>query len=50
MICLCRSGNRSGKVAEVLRRTGIQRAWNIAGGLALGEPGRLDIPDAEYAI
>ena len=36
IIFICRSGNRSGKAAEVLRRVGIQRAWNIRGGIALG--------------
>ena len=37
VICLCRSGNRSGGVAEVLRRCGVNLAWNLTGGLALGE-------------
>lgn len=50
VICLCRSGRRSSKVAEVLRRCGVQKAWNIAGGLALGESGSAEVPDAEYAI
>jgi len=48
VICLCRSGNRSGKVAEVLRRCGIARAWNLVGGLALGDSSR-DHDDG-YAI
>jgi cysteine desulfurase len=38
IICLCRSGNRSGKAAEVLKRIGIEQVWHVAGGLALGTP------------
>ena len=49
MICLCRSGNRSGKVAEVLRRCGIERAWNLTGGLALSEFSSFEELDG-YAI
>jgi cysteine desulfurase len=48
VICLCRSGNRSGKVAEVLRRCGVERAWNLIGGLALGGSSR-ELDDG-YAI
>ena len=36
IICLCRSGNRSGKAAEVLKRLGFENTWHIAGGIALG--------------
>jgi len=35
-IFICRSGKRSGLAADVLRRVGIDNAWHIAGGLALG--------------
>ena len=35
-IFICRSGNRSSIAAEVLRRVGVENAWHIAGGLALG--------------
>jgi cysteine sulfinate desulfinase/cysteine desulfurase-like protein/glyoxylase-like metal-dependent hydrolase (beta-lactamase superfamily II)/rhodanese-related sulfurtransferase len=49
VICLCRSGNRSGKVAEVLRRCGVERAWNLNGGLALGDSSYQEL-DAGYAI
>jgi rhodanese-related sulfurtransferase len=50
VICLCRSGNRSGKVAEVLRRCGVERAWNLSGGLALGEASTSEEMDIGYAI
>lgn len=50
VICLCRSGNRSARVAEVLRRFGIERAWNLTGGLALGESSTYEEMDAGYAI
>lgn len=50
VICLCRSGNRSGKVAEVLRRSGVERAWNLTGGLALGESSPFEEMDAGFAI
>ena len=50
MICLCRSGNRSGKVAEVLRRCGVERAWNLNGGLALGDSYSYEELEAGYAI
>ncbi len=36
LIFICRSGNRSGKAAEIVRRLGVERAWHIAGGLAIG--------------
>jgi cysteine desulfurase len=50
VICLCRSGNRSGKVAEVLRRCGVERAWNLTGGLALGDSSCHEELEAGYAI
>ena len=50
VICLCRSGNRSGKVAEVLRRSGIDRSWNLTGGLALGETASYEDLSLGYAI
>ncbi len=49
VICLCRSGNRSSRVAEVLRRRGVARVWNLTGGLALGEPSFEEM-DAGFAI
>ncbi len=36
LIFICRSGNRSGKAAEIVRRLGLHQAWHIAGGLAIG--------------
>jgi cysteine sulfinate desulfinase/cysteine desulfurase-like protein/glyoxylase-like metal-dependent hydrolase (beta-lactamase superfamily II)/rhodanese-related sulfurtransferase len=36
VIFVCRSGSRSSRAAEVLRRLGFDRAWHIAGGIALG--------------
>ena len=53
MIFVCRSGNRSGKAAQVLRRLGIPVAWHIVGGIALGtQPSQafLDAEEFEYAI
>jgi rhodanese-related sulfurtransferase len=51
IIFLCRSGNRSGKAAEVARRLGIPNAWNVAGGIALGvPPGRVEQDEMEYII
>ncbi|MFT4546789.1 MAG: cysteine desulfurase [Verrucomicrobiales bacterium] len=50
IIFVCRSGTRSGKAAEVLRRLGFERAWHIAGGIALGGDRNRDAADAEYAI
>ena len=53
MIFVCRSGNRSCKAAEVLRRLGFHNAWHVAGGLALGSgpstsPAETD--ELEYVI
>lgn len=39
VICVCRSGSRSGRAAAVLRRLGISSSWHIAGGLAACAPG-----------
>ena len=36
VIFVCRSGNRSGRAASVLRRLGVERCWHIAGGIAQG--------------
>ena len=38
IVFYCRSGNRSGQAADVLRRLGHDRAWSLAGGLALWRP------------
>jgi rhodanese-related sulfurtransferase len=41
VIFVCRSGNRSSRAAQVLRRLGVKSAWHVAGGIALGaSPGR----------
>ena len=51
IIFLCRSGTRSGKAAQTLRRLGnFSRAWNIAGGIALGSTGNQAKEEAEYMI
>lgn len=50
VICLCRSGARSGQVAEVLRRCGVEQSWSLVGGLALGDSRGPGTPDAEYPI
>jgi len=50
VIFVCRSGTRSGKAAEVVRRLGFERAWHIAGGIALGGDRKREPADAEYAI
>ena len=38
VVFYCRSGNRSAQAADVLRRLGHDRAWSLAGGLALWRP------------
>ncbi len=38
VIFYCRSGNRSAQATDVLRRLGHDRAWSLAGGLALWRP------------
>jgi cysteine desulfurase len=35
LVFVCRSGKRSAKAAQCLRRLGYQNAWHLAGGLAL---------------
>jgi cysteine sulfinate desulfinase/cysteine desulfurase-like protein/glyoxylase-like metal-dependent hydrolase (beta-lactamase superfamily II)/rhodanese-related sulfurtransferase len=50
VICLCRSGDRSARVVEVLRRCGVERTWNLTGGLALGGSSSFEELDAGYAI
>lgn len=51
IIFLCRSGTRSSKAAEVVRRLGFDRAWHIKGGIALGtQRDSIDQNDAEYVI
>lgn len=34
LVFFCRSGNRSAKAAQCLRRLGFEQAWHVAGGLA----------------
>ncbi len=53
IIFLCRSGNRSAKAAKALRRLGVQSAWHIAGGIALGISPSYEViaaEEMEYAI
>jgi cysteine sulfinate desulfinase/cysteine desulfurase-like protein/glyoxylase-like metal-dependent hydrolase (beta-lactamase superfamily II)/rhodanese-related sulfurtransferase len=50
IICLCRSGNRSARVAEALQRCGIEKAWNLTGGLALSQSIYEEILEMEYSI
>lgn len=38
VVFFCRSGNRSAQAADALRRLGHDRAWSLAGGLALWRP------------
>ncbi len=40
----CRSGNRSALAARALRRLGHERAWSLAGGVALWKAGHEDAP------
>jgi rhodanese-related sulfurtransferase len=35
LVFFCRSGNRSAKAAQCLRRAGHAEAWTLAGGIAL---------------
>ncbi|MFG6486935.1 aminotransferase class V-fold PLP-dependent enzyme [Roseateles sp. BYS78W] len=35
LLVYCRSGNRSAKAAQALRRLGLQQAWSLDGGVAL---------------
>ncbi len=51
IIFLCRSGSRSSKAAEVVRRLGLERAWHISGGIALGtQRDIVEQDDMEYII
>jgi cysteine sulfinate desulfinase/cysteine desulfurase-like protein/glyoxylase-like metal-dependent hydrolase (beta-lactamase superfamily II)/rhodanese-related sulfurtransferase len=50
VICLCRSGSRSEKAAETLQRCGVQKSWNLTGGLALSQSGFQEVLEMEYAI
>lgn len=50
LICLCRSGGRSTKAVELFRRCGVERAWNLTGGVALGQSACYDGVAAEYEI
>lgn len=53
LIFICRSGNRSGKAADTLRRVGVKNAWHISGGIALGgRPNGVsaDSIDIDYVI
>jgi rhodanese-related sulfurtransferase len=49
VVFFCRSGNRSAQAARALRRLGHERAWSLAGGLALW-PRQSTAPDAAFAI
>jgi len=35
ILLYCRSGNRSAKAAQALRRLGLPQAWSLGGGVAL---------------
>ncbi|MFT7444029.1 MAG: rhodanese-related sulfurtransferase, partial [Granulosicoccus sp.] len=50
VICLCRSGSRSEKAAETLQRCGVEKSWNLTGGLALSQSGFQEVLEMEYAI
>lgn len=53
IVFICRSGNRSSKAAQVVRRLGLPAAWHIAGGIALGASPSTEVLEAEemeYAI
>lgn len=53
IIFLCRSGNRSAKAAQVVRRLGVASAWHISGGIALGISPSSEViaaEEIEYAI
>jgi rhodanese-related sulfurtransferase len=38
LVFFCRSGNRSAKAAQCLRRLGYRNAYSLAGGVALASP------------
>jgi cysteine desulfurase len=48
ILLYCRSGNRSAKAAQALRRLGLQRVWSLAGGVALW-PGAFAEPRSNAA-
>ncbi len=50
VICLCRSGTRGFKAAEVLQRCGIEKSWSLTGGLALSQSVYREVIEMEYAI
>lgn len=50
VICLCRSGTRSVKAAELLQRCGIEKSWSLTGGLALSQSLYREVIEVEYAI
>ncbi len=51
IIFLCRSGSRSSKAAQVVRRLGFDRVWHIKGGIALGTQREMaEQDDIEYLI
>ena len=51
VIFLCRSGSRSSKAAEVMRRLGRARVWHIKGGIALGRHHEsIEHDEMEYMI
>ena len=51
VIFLCRSGSRSSKAAEVMRRLGCDRVWHIKGGIALGRHHEsIEHDEMEYMI
>lgn len=50
VVFYCRSGNRSAQAAEALRRLGHERAWSLAGGLALWRPEVMDVPAVREAV
>ena len=52
IVFVCRSGNRSGRAAEIAQRLGLKRAQHVAGGLALNTRSSKSEsqPDMEYMI
>ena len=51
VIFLCRSGSRSSKAADVMRRLGRNRVWHIKGGIALGtHHDSVEWDEVEYMI
>ena len=47
IITVCRSGNRSGKAAELLRGAGFDRVQNLMGGMIAWSKGGLPVERAE---